>query len=140
MLWQQRRLVGLSAPVVRRAPRTVGEHRLLGVLNGLVERDGEGQGEAGEADGETGAAGDVEVGKLAEGVLEFEHADELRVQGEDARATGCHGGCGVRSDWARVGDVLRTRPRMLSRPESTESMPSALSLRDGFRSLMASGR
>jgi len=37
-------------------------------------------------DGETGAAGDVEVGELTECVLDFEDADEFGVEGEDAGA------------------------------------------------------
>ena len=40
---------------------------------------------------------------------------------------------------ARAGDLLRTRPRMFSRTDSTELILSSLSLRDGLRSLMASG-
>jgi hypothetical protein len=87
MLWQQCRLVALSIPVVRRAPLTVGGHVLLGVLNGLFQRDGEGKGDAGELDGQTGAACDVEVGKLTEGVLEFEDANQFGVQSEDAGTT-----------------------------------------------------
>lgn len=79
MLWQQCRLVALSIPVVRRAPLTVSSHILLGVLNGFFQCDGEGKGDARELDGQTGATRDVEVGKLTEGVLEFEDANEFRV-------------------------------------------------------------
>ena len=79
VLWQQCRLVALSIPVVRRAPLTVSSHILLGVLNGFFQCDGEGKGDARELDGQTGATRDVEVGKLTEGVLEFEDANEFRV-------------------------------------------------------------
>lgn len=78
-------------------------------------------------------------------ILELEHADEFRVEGKDASATGLKGGsAGVKRGGTKkkkvVGDLLRMRPRMFSRPERTESMPSSLSLRDGLRSPMASGR
>ena len=87
VLWQQCRLVELSIPVVRRALLAVSSHILLGVLNGSFKCDGEGKGDAGELDGQTGATGDVEVGKLTEGILEFEDASEFGVQREDAGAT-----------------------------------------------------
>lgn len=89
MLWQQRCLVALSTPTVRRHPLTVtvDGRVLLRVLNGFFQRDGERQGDTGELDGQTGAARDVEVRKLTEGVLEFEDANELRVEGTNAGAT-----------------------------------------------------
>ena len=61
---------------------------LLGILpvlvlalapEGVFERDGETNGEAGEADGEVRAAAEVEVGKLAERALDFEQAGKLVV-------------------------------------------------------------
>ena len=59
----------------------------MSILNSFFECDGEIQGDAGELDGQTGAASDVEIGKLTKGVLEFEDAHEFRVQSEDAGAT-----------------------------------------------------
>jgi len=94
VLWQQRCLVALSTPTVRRPPLSVGGHVLLRVLNGFFQGDGERQGDAGELDGQTGAARDVEVWKLTEGILEFEHANELRVEGANAGATR------LRSPWS----------------------------------------
>lgn len=146
MLWQQCRLVALAIHTVRRALLTIREHVLLGILNSFFQSDGERKGDSGKLDGQSGATCNVEVGKLTECVLEFEDADEFRVQDEDTGATSLSVGV-IRSELGKGKEggegrssvnLLRTRPRMFSRTERTELIPSSLSLRDGLRSLTAS--
>lgn len=54
-----------------------------------LERDGKRDGEPRKADGEAGAAADVEVGEVVEGSLDLKEVRELVMQRQEARPAGC---------------------------------------------------